>query len=106
MYFLCTGYKSEIHLSEAKEVLISSSDLPKFLSKKFLIKLILLKVEIWLLWLANQCATQSHDKSRFIESWFNNDNKNILKANKAYKNAYRYSRLHFFLFNMKVFDLT
>lgn len=104
MYFLCTGYKSEIHLSEAREVLISSSDLPKFLPKKFLIKLILLKVEIPLLWLANQCATQSHDKSRFIESWFNNDNRNILKAHKAYKNAY--SRLHFFLFNMKVFYLT
>ena len=41
------------------------------------------------------------DKSRFIESWFNNDNKNILKAHKAYKNAY--SRLHFFLFNMDVY---
>ena len=49
MYFLCAGYKSEIHLSEARQVLISSSDLPKMLPKKFLIKLILLKVEIPLL---------------------------------------------------------
>ena len=103
MYFLCAGYKSEIHLSEVRQVLISSSDLPKMLPKKILIKLILLKVEIPLLWLANQCATQSHDKSRFMHSWFYNDNKNIFKAHKAYKNAY--PRLHLFLFNMNVFYL-